>query len=108
MASCGLSKYFGTKLQTTCFHLILSFCKKKKKKNWNWSPCLIFCKTFEEKYFCDILLIDQISLYGYLYEILGNMCITIVCKPGSEVMNFDLIFLIKPFFLHDEKVVTKT
>ena len=44
-----------------------------------------------------------------LCEILGNTCIAIVCKPGCEVMNFDvkLVFLIKLFFLHDQKVVTK-
>ena len=42
-------------------------------------------------------------------EILGNMCITIVCKPGCDVMNFEvnLIFLIKPFFPYDQKVMTK-
>ena len=45
-----------------------------------------------------------------LGEILSNMCIAIVCKPGCDVMNFEvtLIFLIKPFFLHDQKVITKT
>ena len=33
------------------------------------------------------------------------MCIAIVCKPGCDVMNFEakLIFLIKSFFLHDQK-----
>ena len=38
------------------------------------------------------------------------MCIAIVCKPGCDVMSFEvnLIFLIKPFFLHDQNVVTKT
>ena len=38
------------------------------------------------------------------------MCIAIVRKPGCEVMDFEvnLIFLIKPFFLHDRKVLTKT
>ena len=107
----GLSKYIGTKLQTTCFQLILSFFKKWKEV-WNYSPCLIFCIIFEEKYFsCYIILIDQILLSGYLYlcEILGNMCIAIVCKPGCDVMNFEvnLIFLIKPFFLHGKKVVTR-
>ena len=32
-------------------------------------------------------------------EILDNMCITIVCYPGSDVIKFEinLIFLIKPF-----------
>ena len=45
-----------------------------------------------------------------LLEILGNMCIAIVCYPGCEVMDFEinLIILIKPFFLHAQKVKTKT
>ena len=45
-----------------------------------------------------------------LCEILGNMSIAIVCKPGCDVMNFEdnLIFQIKQFFLHDQKVVPKT
>ena len=45
-----------------------------------------------------------------LFEILGNMCIAIVYYPGCDVMDFEinLIFLIKPFFLHDQKVKTKT
>ena len=38
------------------------------------------------------------------------MCIAIAYKTGCDVINFDvnLIFLIKPFFLHDQKVMTKT
>ena len=38
------------------------------------------------------------------------MCIKIVYKPGCDVINFavELIFLIKPFFLHSQKAVTKT
>ena len=45
-----------------------------------------------------------------LLEILGNMCIAIVCYPGCDVMDFEinLIFLIEPFFLHDQNVMTKT
>ena len=36
-------------------------------------------------------------------EILGNMCILIVCKPGCDVVNFEIkiIFLIKPFSPHE-------
>ena len=43
-------------------------------------------------------------------EILGKMCIAIVCHPGCDVMDFEinLIFLMQPFFLHDQKVITKT
>ena len=38
-------------------------------------------------------------------EILGNVCIAIVCFPGCDVINFEmnLIFLIKPFFYMTEK-----
>ena len=38
------------------------------------------------------------------------MCTAIICKPGCDVMNFEVnfIFLIKPFFLRDQKVVTET
>ena len=45
-----------------------------------------------------------------LCEISGNMCIAIACEPACDVMNFEvkLIFLIKPFFLHNQKVLTKT
>ena len=37
------------------------------------------------------------------------MCIAIVLYPGGDVINFEnnLIFLIKLFFLHDQKVKTK-
>ena len=41
--------------------------------------------------------IDWLSL---LLEILGNMCIAVVCFPGCDVINFEInfIFLIKRFF----------
>ena len=44
-------------------------------------------------------------LLSLLLEILGNMCIAIVCFPGCDVMNFEiiLIFLIKPFFYMTKK-----
>ena len=67
MASRGLSKYIESKLQTTCFHHILSFFKKQKEVS-NQFPFFIFCISLEEKYFfCYILLINQISLPCYLF-----------------------------------------
>ena len=41
-------------------------------------------------------------------EILGGMCIVIVCYLGYGVINFEInfILLIKPFLLHDQKVKT--
>ena len=37
------------------------------------------------------------------------MCIAIVCKTGYDVMNFELnlIFLIKPIFLHEQNIRDK-
>ena len=42
------------------------------------------------------------------FTLLGNMCIAIVCKPGCDIMNFEVnhIFPIKWFSLHDQKVLT--
>ena len=59
---------------------------------------------------CSINRPNLIVWLRLLCEILGNMCIAIACKPVCDVMNFEveLIFLIKPFVLHDQKVVTKT
>ena len=44
-----------------------------------------------------------------LSEILGKMYIVVACKPGCDVMNFEvnLIFLIEPFLQHYQKVVRK-
>ena len=49
-----------------------------------------------------------IASLSLLLDILINMCIAIACFPGCDVRNFEikLIFLIKPFFLHDQKVKT--
>ena len=40
-----------------------------------------------------------------LLEILGNMCITIICYPGRDVIKseINLIFLIKPFWYMTKK-----
>ena len=100
------------KLQITCFYLISSFFKKQRQI-WHQSPCVIFCMIFEEKFFfCYILLTDQVSFVWLLllHEILGNMCIVIICQQGCDVMNFEINvnFLIKLFSLHDQKVKTKS
>ena len=51
-----------------------------------------------------------ITWLSLLLEILGNMRIAIVCYPGCDVMDFEisLTLLIEQFFLHDQKVMTKT
>ena len=53
--------------------------------------------------------LDFIDWLPLLHEILSHMCLKIVCSPGCDVKNFEviLIFLSKSFFLHDQKVKTK-
>ena len=75
MASSGLSKYIKTKMQTTCFHLILS---------------LIFCISFEEKYFSYFIVWLSFIVWFLCFVILSNMCTAIVFKPGCDVMNFEI------------------
>ena len=38
-------------------------------------------------------------MVAFIREILSNMCIVILCKPGCDIINFkiNIIFLIKPF-----------
>ena len=41
---------------------------------------------------------------------MGDVWIVIDCEPGCDVIDFEinLIFLIDPFFMHDQNVKTKT
>ena len=56
-----------------------------------------------------IALPNFIVLLLLLHEILDNMGTAIIFYLGCDVINFEtnLIFLIKPFFLNDQKVKTK-
>ena len=67
-----------------------------------------FLHNFRRKIFFLLYSINWPNVIVWLP--LGNMCIAIVCKLGCDVINFEvnLIFLIWPFFLHNQKVVTKT
>ena len=111
MGSWGLSRYFENKLQNTCFYLILTFYKKRKR--FRTSLLASFSAYFLKK---NISLIYSINWPHFivwlllLCEILRNMCITILCKPGCDAMHFEvnLILLVKPFSLHDQKAATKT
>ena len=106
----GPSKYIETKLQTICFYHILGFLKKSRGME------LVFLPHFLHNFWRKILLllysINWTNFFVWLpllCEILGSMCIAIVCKPGCDVMNFEvnLIFLIKPWqklkYLENEK-----
>ena len=105
----GLSKYIENNLQTTCFTLYKAFLKNKK-----WcGTSLHFQHGFWRKIF---LLLYSINWPNFIVrlplfrEMLGNMCIVIVCWPSCDVINFEnhFVFIIKPFFLHDQKAGRKT
>ena len=111
MLSWGLSKYIETKLQTTCFYVIMLFYKIKRGLELVSLPH--FVHNFWRKIFILLYSINPSSFIVWLpllREILGDMCIVIVWKPDCDVMTFEvnLTFLIKPFFLQDQKVMTKT
>ena len=102
MASWGLSKCIETKLQTTCFHVTLSLFKKSNK-GLELVSLPYFLQNFWRKIFLLLYSINWPNFIVWLpllCEILGNTCIAIVCKPGRDVMNFEvtLILRIKPFF----------
>ena len=72
-----------------------------------------FLHNFWKKIFLLLYSINSPNFIVWLpllWKILDNMCITIVCKPGCDAMNFEinLVFLIKPFFLQNQKAMTKT
>ena len=70
--------------------------------------------TFEKNSFSRyILLIDQISLYGWLpllLDMLDNMCIVIVWFPDRDAINMEnyLRFFIKLYSNMTQKVRIKT
>ena len=95
-------------------HLLLPHIKlfEKMKRGLELISLSHFPPNFWTKIFPLLYSINWPNFIVWLVllcEIFGNMCIAIVCKPGCDILNFELklIFLIKPFFLHEQKVVTK-
>ena len=110
IASWGLSKYFETKLHLVSPHIKLLW---KIKRSLELVSLPHFLHNFWRKIFlllCSVNWPNVIVYFFLLCEILSNICIAIVCKPGCDVLNFEvnLIFLIKLFFQHEQNVVTKT
>ena len=62
---------------------------------------LVTCKIKNLIALCSTNQLTEISAPWWLCEILPNMCIVIVYKPGCDVINFEinLNLLIKLFFL---------
>ena len=108
LPSWGLLKHTETKLQTIFFlpHIKL-FWKIKRGQG------LVFLPHFPDNFWRKIFLLSYyinwpsfIVWLALLREVMGNILIAIVCSPGCDVMNVavNLIFLIKPLFLHDQKL----
>ena len=71
-------------------------------------PC--FAYDFSRKMFLMICSINWPNLLVWLpllLEILGNMCIAIVCFPGCYVINFKINLANQAVFLRDQKIKTK-
>ena len=51
------------------------------------------------------LMLHSVNWLPILLKTLGNICITIVCWPGCDIIKFEvnLIILIKPFWYMTEK-----
>ena len=45
-------------------------------------------------------------IFSFRFEMLGNICIAIVCFPGCDIISFEvnLLFRIKPFFYMTKKL----
>ena len=74
-----------------------------ERRVWDLFLHNILCILVQEKCFsCYILFIVWLPL---LLEIMDNICITIVCQPGSKVINFKInfFFQIKLFFCMTKK-----
>ena len=90
LASWGLLKVIETKLQTTCFTWYKAFLKNKRGLE------LVFLPHFLRNFGRKIFLLYSITWPNFnvwlplLREILGNMCIAIVCQPGCDIINFDI------------------
>ena len=91
MASWGLSKYIEVKLRTLAFTKYQAFLKNKEV--WNYSPCLIFCIIFEEKYFYYLYSINWPNFIVCL-PLLCEICSCYRTVPGViwEIFSEFLIF----------------
>ena len=85
-----------------------------KTNNCNsWFPCLIFCMIFKQKYFSCYVLLTNFNYSNFivwlffLHEILGHICIIIICFSVCDVINFEIKLSYQVFFLYDQKSLNK-
>ena len=106
-----LPKYMEVKVLTSCFSLIYS-CLKKQNEIWNLSlPHFLY--NIWRKTFLTLYFINWPNLIGWLFlliEVLGNICIVIICFQYYDVINFEinLSSRIDPFSYMTKNDRTKT
>ena len=100
----GLPKYIKTKFLITCFYLI-------KKRSGTSLPVTFSASFFKQKFrtWYSINWPNLIAWLPLILEILANICVVIICLPVCDAINVEnnLSFLIRPVFLHSQKVRTK-
>ena len=100
-------QYIKTNYKTLVYDLLNLWYSQSwffRKWSGNSFPTTFCVWFFLKKFFsCYVLLTEILPL---LLQILGNMCIEIVCFPGCDAINFEinLNFLIKPFFYMTKKL----
>ena len=67
---------------------------------WSQSPCIISCMIFEEKCLLGLCFFYFVRYYKYT-------SVVIVCFPGCDVLNFEIIrrFLVRLFLDMTKKFV---
>ena len=100
-------QYIKTNYKTLVYDLLNLWYSQSwffRKWSGNSFPTTFCVWFFLKKFFsCYVLLTEILPL---LLQILGNMCIEIVCFPGCDAINFEinLNFLIKSFFYMTKKL----
>ena len=101
---CGIAKFSrGNK------NKLRTFQPQKWKKSKNSQPQTKFTGSYKKRSVFTINWLNFIVWLRFPLEVSDNMCIALVCFPVCDVINFEmnLMVLIKPIFLHDQKIKTK-
>ena len=105
MPSWGISKYIEFQLKIPYFYIIQSFSKKSGLELVSLPH---FLHNFWRKIFILLYSINWPNFTAWLIllrEILCNICITIVCYPGCDVMNIEINGATKSHFMYYSYVV---
>ena len=105
----GLQLGFNIFRQPSTWDAIKTKCTKLQIIDPKICSILIFQERVWEQFLHHILCICFSVCLSLLLEMLGSLCIAIVCFPGCDVINFEinLIFLIMSFVYMTKKLKQK-